>query len=105
MCCATGVCGPEPDQELIAFNDTLKKLQGKYNGRLAVMRASLAFNSLAFLSNPEIVRLVKEKGPGILPITTVNGKVIFRQKYPKYSELDKYLEGVGRDDQNTRVTR
>ena len=22
MCCATGVCGPEPDRELIEFNET-----------------------------------------------------------------------------------
>lgn len=94
MCCATGVCGPEPDRELIGFNETVKKLKDKYDGRLTVMRASLTFNSLAFLSNPEIVRLVKENGPGILPVTTVNGKVIAKKEYMSYDELKTYLEGV-----------
>jgi len=34
MCCATGVCGPEPDRELIEFNETLKRLASEYNGNL-----------------------------------------------------------------------
>ncbi len=29
MCCSTGVCGPEPDQNLIAFSETLKRLQNE----------------------------------------------------------------------------
>ena len=46
MCCATGVCGPEPDRELIEFNETMK-LTAEYNG-LKIMRASLVFNRLLF---------------------------------------------------------
>jgi hypothetical protein len=92
MCCSTGVCGPEPDLELITFNETLKKLQAEYNGQLTIMRASLSFNSLIFLANPEVTRLVKENGPGILPITTVNGQMIASQKYLSYDELKAGLE-------------
>src|SRR3989339_145694 len=92
MCCSTGVCGPEPDQNLIAFSETLKRVQNEYGERLTIMRASLTFNSLIFLSHPEIARLVKENGPEILPITTINGEIISGQKYLKYEELKAAIE-------------
>ncbi len=92
MCCSTGVCGPEPDQDLIAFNETLKRLQNEFDGKLTIMRASLVFNSLVFLAHPEIARRVKENGSGILPITTINGEIISEQKYLKYEELQEAVE-------------
>lgn len=92
MCCSTGVCGPEPDQSLIAFNDTVKRLQKDYGNRLTIMRASLTFNTLIFLSHPEIARLVKENGPQVLPITTLNGEIIARQKYLSSEELKAVIE-------------
>jgi len=92
MCCATGVCGPEPDQELIVFNETVKKLQNLYNGRLNIIRASLIFNSLYFFANKDVVKMVKENGQGVLPITAFNGRIIGRQKYPAYDELKKILD-------------
>jgi len=91
MCCSTGVCGPEPDQELIAFNETVKKLQNLYNGQLNIVRASLAFNSLMFFANKQIFQLVKDNGQGILPITAINGEIIAKQKYLKYDELKSII--------------
>lgn len=92
MCCSTGVCGPEPDQSLIAFNDTVKRLQNDYGNRLTIMRASLTFNTLIFLSHPEIARLVKENGPQVLPITTLNSEIIARQEYLSSAELKAVIE-------------
>jgi hypothetical protein len=92
MCCSTGVCGPEPDQNLIVFSETLKRLQNEYGEGLSIMRASLTFNSLVFMAHPEIARLVKENGPGVLPITTVNGEIIAGQKYLLYEELKAFIE-------------
>ena len=92
MCCSTGVCGPEPDQTLIAFNETLKRLQSEYGKNLTIMRASLTFNSLIFLSHKEIARMVKESGPEVLPITTINGEIIARQKYLPYEELKAAID-------------
>ncbi len=91
MCCATGVCGPEPDRELIEFNETLKRLSGEYNGNLKIIRASLVFNSLLFFANSEIARLVKDNGQEMLPITTVDGEIIAQKRYLKYDEIVKYL--------------
>ncbi len=91
MCCSAGVCGPEPDKELIEFNDTLKKLRKEFKG-VNVIRASMSFNINMFFENKEIFKLVKENGPGILPITIINGEIIAKQKYLKYPELKKELE-------------
>lgn len=91
MCCSTGICGPEPDTELIALSETLKRLQKEYGDQLQIMRASLTFNTLIFMSHPEIARLVKEKGPEVLPITTINGEIIAKQHYLLYEEIKEHL--------------
>lgn len=95
MCCSTGVCGPEPNKELIEFNETLKKLRNEFK-ELNTTRASMSFNLNMFLENNEISQLVKEKGPSILPITTINGKIVAKKKYLIYAELKKEIE-------NTRI--
>jgi len=94
MCCSTGVCGPEPDRELIEFNETLKNLQKEFSD-LNIARASMSFNINMFLENKEIFQLVKENGPSVLPITTLNRKIIAKKKYLKYHELKKELENNG----------
>lgn len=91
MCCTTGVCGPEPNKELIEFNEALKKLRNEFK-ELNAIRASMSFNLNMFLENNEISQLVKENGQGILPITTVNGKIIAKQKYLTYAEMKKEIE-------------
>jgi hypothetical protein len=90
MCCSTGVCGPEPDKELIEFSETIKKLPVEFED-LKVTRAGLAFNPLLFSTNKEVLRLLKENGQGILPITTLNGEIIARQKYLKFDELKRLI--------------
>ena len=91
MCCSTGVCGPELDKELIEFSEAIKKIQREFKD-WAITRASMSFNINLFLENKEIFQLIKENGPGILPITTINGKIIAKQNYPKYAELKKILD-------------
>lgn len=91
MCCSTGVCGPEPDKTLIDFSETVKKLQSIYNGQLRIIRASLTFNMLMFMANKDVFQIVKENGQEILPITTLNGEIIARQKYLKFEELKDIL--------------
>lgn len=94
MCCSTGICGPEPDKVLIEFNETLKKIQHEFND-VNVVRASISFDINMFLEKNEIIELVKEKGPEILPITTINGSIIAKQRYVTYDELKKALEERG----------
>lgn len=91
-CCSTGVCGPEPDKELMEFSETIEKIQREFKD-LNIIRASMSFNINMFLESKEIFQLIKENGPSILPITTINGKIIAKQRYPKYAELKKILDG------------
>jgi hypothetical protein len=94
MCCSTGICGPEPDKVLIEFNETLQKIHREFD-EVNVVRASISFNVNLFLEKNEIVELVKEHGPSILPITTINGGLIAKQRYLTYEELKKALEKCG----------
>ena len=94
MCCSTGVCGPEPDKELIEFNQTLKKIQSEFK-ELNITRANMSFNMRLFLENKQIFGLIKEEGPEILPIITLNDTVILKQKYPSYEELKNELKNMG----------
>ncbi len=91
MCCTTGVCGPEPNKELIELNEALKRLQKEFK-ELNAVRASISFNLNMFLENSEISQQIQVNGPGVLPITTINGKIIARKKYLTYSELKKEIE-------------
>lgn len=90
LCCSTGICGPNPDKELIEINEAVKKLGVEYP-ELKITRASLSFNAQLFLQNKEVREIVKSNGPSILPITVIDGKVIMKQKYPKYAELKEML--------------
>ncbi len=90
MCCSTGVCGPEPDKELIEFSETIKKISVEFKG-LKVTRAGLAFNPLLFSLNKEVLQLMKADGQAILPITTLNGEIIIKQRYPKFDELKRMI--------------
>jgi hypothetical protein len=89
MCCSSGVCGPEPDKKLIDFNNALRKL--KNDEELNVVRASLSYDLSMFLDNKEIFQIVKENGPSVLPIVTLNGKIMSKQNYLTYEEIKQML--------------
>lgn len=91
MCCSTGVCGPEPDKQLMEFSETVKKLK-KEQVELEIKRASIAHNLDMFLENKEIIQMVREMGLHILPITTLNGRIIATQKYLSYEELNEKIK-------------
>ncbi|MGA7074970.1 MAG: arsenic metallochaperone ArsD family protein [Halobacteriota archaeon] len=94
LCCPTGICGPEPDKVLIEFNETVQKIRQEFSA-VNVVRASISFNTNLFLEKNEIIELVKEHGPDILPITTINGSIIAKQRYLTYEELKKTLKERG----------
>ena len=90
LCCPTGVCGPEPDKAIIDFNEAIKKIQTQEN--VSIIRASISFDINRFLQNPEIFQKVKANGPSILPITTVNGKIILEKRYPTLQEFENAIK-------------
>ena len=92
MCCPTGLCGPALDQTLLDVSEMVLTLQGE---GLGVARYQMASDPQAFLSNAEVMRLVRERQMAALPIIVVRGQVIKTGAYPTLSELRPHLNGAG----------
>ena len=86
MCCSTGVCGPDPDDELVEISAVLDQLEAEF-AEAEISRANMQHNIDQFLNTQEIYDLVQEEGPRILPITTVDGEIVAKEEYLSYDEL------------------
>jgi hypothetical protein len=91
MCCPSGLCGPSLDQTLLDVNEMIMSLQRE---NLRVERYQMTSNPNAFLSNAEVMKLVREKQMDALPIIVVRGKVIKVGAYPSVDEIRAALNGV-----------
>src|SRR5512137_1781817 len=90
LCCPTGLCGPTLDQTLLDVNEMILTLQAE---GLTVARYQMTGQPQAFLSNPEVMRLVREQQMAALPITMVRGQVVKVGAYPTLAEVRTYLNG------------
>ncbi|WP_138005572.1 arsenite efflux transporter metallochaperone ArsD [Halalkalirubrum salinum] len=86
MCCSTGVCGPDPDDELVEVSAALDQFEDEFE-EAEISRANMQHNIDEFLNTQEIYDLVQENGPEILPITTVDGEIVAKEEYLSYDEL------------------
>ena len=91
MCCPTGLCGPTLDQTLLDVNEMILALQAD---SVTVARYQMTGQPQAFLSNPDVMRLVREQQMAALPITLVRGQVIKVGAYPTLSEVKTSLNGA-----------
>jgi hypothetical protein len=90
MCCSTGLCGPTVDQTLLDLSEMILDLQKEGYG---VERYQMATHPQAFLGNPEVMRLVREKQMAALPIVIVRGTIVTEGKYPTKVEILAKLNG------------
>ncbi|MGN8218090.1 arsenite efflux transporter metallochaperone ArsD [Halococcus morrhuae DSM 1307] len=90
MCCSTGVCGPDPDDELVEVSAALDQLEDEFD--VDVTRANMQHNIDQFLETQRIYDLVQENGPSILPIVVVDGDIVMKSEYPSYDELAAELD-------------
>jgi hypothetical protein len=93
MCCASGVCGPDPDAELVRF---VADLDWLHRQGVKVRRYNLSQEPLAFAQNLEVKGLLEEKGDDGLPAVVVNGRVVAHGSYPTRHALAR-LAGVADD--------
>ena len=91
MCCPTGLCGPTLDETLLDLNEMILSLQAE---GIMIERYQMTSHPQAFLSNPEVMRLVREQQMAALPITIVREKVIKVGEYPTLKEIKSKLNGV-----------
>jgi hypothetical protein len=89
MCCATGVCGPSIDPELLRMATVIYSLQEK---GIRIKRHGLSKEPQDFISNQVISDLLQKEGAEILPVTLVDGKVLKTREYPTNEELSQWLD-------------
>jgi hypothetical protein len=92
MCCTTGLCGPSVDERLVHLTEDLKRLQGEEPG-LVVERYAINQRPFKFRDNADVYKLVTANGKKVLPVTTVDGKVVKIRDYPSYDEMRTALDG------------
>ena len=91
MCCPTGLCGPTLDQTLLDVSEMLLALQA---AGVRVERYQMSSNPNAFLNNPDVMRLVRERQMAALPITVVREQVLKVGAYPALAEIQAALNGA-----------
>lgn len=85
LCCATGVCGPSVEPELIEITGLAERVNKTKTARM--LRRNLAQNPESFVKNETVKSLLAEKGADCLPITLVDGEVLEYGKYPSAEEI------------------
>jgi len=86
LCCETGVCGSEVDTELLRITSLAAELKSK---GVNIERYNLSSRPEQFIKNTLISGRIKEEGVEILPITTIDGKIVKEKIYPTNAELEK----------------
>ena len=88
LCCSTGICGPEPDSDLINLQQLQLLLT---NNGVSVKRFAINQQPLAFTSEACVRVALKSEGPGILPLTVINGAIVKQGAYPSLDDLKVHL--------------
>lgn len=84
MCCSSGVCGPSPDPDLIRTTKVIEQLK---NSGHTVNRYMMSRTPIAFSSNEAVYKELLSKGPKILPMVFVDGRVVCAGRYPSLDEM------------------
>ena len=87
LCCNTGVCGEDVDQNLVTFTADMAWLleQGA-----AITRHNLANDPLAFAHNDAVRSFLEIAGSAGLPLVSVDGVTVATGRYPDRAELARW---------------
>jgi hypothetical protein len=95
LCCSTGVCGIEVDQELVGFSADMD--WAKQNG-IYIERFNLAQQPLVFAENQLVKSYLERSGEEALPLILVDGEVALAGRYPHRGELARWA-GIAEAEQ------
>ena len=84
LCCNTGVCGPDPTQELVAFTADLRHLSAR---GADIARHNLANDPVAFADSETVRSFLRLAGAEGLPLVLVDGVTVLTGRYPSRSDL------------------
>ncbi|MGZ5029140.1 MAG: arsenite efflux transporter metallochaperone ArsD [Methylobacter sp.] len=87
LCCSTGVCGVDVDQQLVSFSADVDwaKQQGA-----KIERFNLAQQPMAFAENAVVKSFLERSGAEALPLILVDGEVALAGRYPNRAELARW---------------
>jgi hypothetical protein len=94
LCCSSGVCGVEADQQLITFAADVSWLQQQGS---QLERFNLAQQPMAFVENPAVKAFLERSGQEGLPLILVNGEIALTGRYPRRAELARWA-GIKQPD-------
>lgn len=84
LCCATGVCGDDVDQQLVTFSADLEFIRSRGGD---VMRYNMASEPLAFAHNDAVAAFLNVAGSAGLPLVLVDGVTAMTGRYPGRDQL------------------
>ncbi|MBS1191744.1 MAG: Arsenical resistance operon trans-acting repressor ArsD [Rhodocyclaceae bacterium] len=89
LCCSTGVCGVDVDQQLVAFTADVDwaKQQGAQ-----IERFNLAQQPMAFAQNAVVKGFLERSGQEALPLILVDGEAALAGRYPSRAELARWAK-------------
>ncbi len=88
MCCSSGVCGPDADDELAQFAAALDWLR-KWG--IEVERYDLGHQPGEFATNTLVKSLLESDGMECLPLVVIDGEVFKKGGYPNRVQLGEKL--------------
>ena len=91
MCCSSGVCGPNVNDSLLQLSNFLKGLD---SSTCTIERYNLSQQPEAYVTNPVVAEILKEKGTDALPLVFIDDKLICSGDYPPIEELAKLLNSA-----------
>lgn len=87
LCCSSGVCGTDVDQNLVNFSADAD--WARQNGA-QIERFNLAQQPMAFAENAQVRAFLELAGQEALPLTLVDGQVVLAGRYPARTDLARW---------------
>ncbi|MDD1617593.1 MAG: arsenical resistance operon trans-acting repressor ArsD [Methylococcaceae bacterium NSP1-2] len=87
LCCSTGVCGVDVDQQLVSFSADVD--WAKQNGA-TITRFNLSQQPLAFAENSIVKAFLERSGAEALPLILMDGEMALAGCYPTRAELARW---------------
>lgn len=87
MCCSSGVCGVDVDQQLVSFSADVD--WAKQNGA-KIERFNLAQQPMDFANNKVVRDFLERSGQEALPLILVDGEFALAGRYPNRIELSRW---------------
>lgn len=84
MCCSTGICGADVDQNLVNFAADLDWLKSE---GIDVTRINISNEPMKFVENTKVKSVLDSDGVDGLPVILVDGETLSKGCFPDRAEM------------------